>query len=82
MTKSWKTTVSSGLAALGYWASLQPDPWWLHKVGEAAVVLGLALTGATARDNSVPSEAVKSASKTAERIKGETNFIQKEPPGK
>lgn len=76
--KSWKTTLGGVCAALGYWASLQPDPWWLHKAGEALTVAGLALVGVTARDNNVPSAAIPSASKTAEKIKGDTDLTPKD----
>ena len=80
--KSWKTTVGGVLAAIGAWASNQGTPWWLYKAGPLLSGIGLVFLGASARDNNVPSEAVKSATTAAERIKGDTQHIQNQPPGK
>ncbi len=70
--KSWKTTAAGIIGALGSWAAVQSDPWWMHKAGEAMQQVAFVLIGLAARDNNVPSAAVPSAAKTAERIKGDT----------
>jgi hypothetical protein len=69
--KSWKTSLGGALASLGYWASLQPDPWWLHRVGEPLTIIGLAFIGVYARDNNVPSAAVPKAAEAAAKIEAD-----------
>ncbi len=66
------------LGCIGSWASVQGDPWWMHKAGELMQQLAFLLVGLSARDNNVPSVAVPSAAKKAEEIKRDTRFIVKE----
>ena len=75
--KSWKTTLGGILLALGGWASTQADPWWLFKVGGFLNIIGALLLGGAARDNNVPSEAIKGATKAAEAIKADTQVFIK-----
>lgn len=77
--KSWKTTVGGFIAGLGFYMSSQAEPWWFYKVGPIISLIGLTFFGATARDNNVPSEAIPSACKAADKIKRDTAFLQKPP---
>ena len=56
--KSWKTTVSGAVAALGTYLTTQTDPAWLPMVGKLMVALGTAGVGIFARDNDKSSESV------------------------
>lgn len=76
--KSWKTTTGGIILAIGSWASGQVEPVWLWKIGPLISAVGAVLLGVTARDNGVPSSAVPSAAKAAEKIKEETTFIRRE----
>ena len=59
------------LLSLGSWAAGQVEVPWLWKLGPLFQSLG-ALFVSFGRDNNVPSAAVPSASKAAEKIKGDT----------
>lgn len=56
--KSWKTTLSGAIAALGSYLITVDDPAWLQVVGQVFLALGMLLMGGTARDNKVTSEEV------------------------
>jgi len=70
--KSWKMMTGGILLALGSWAAGQTEVAWLWKLGPLFQSLG-AIFVSFGRDNNVPSVAVPSAAKAAEKIKGDTN---------
>ena len=70
--KSWKMMTGGILMAIGSWSAGQVETPWLWKLGPLFQSLG-GLFMAFGRDNNVPSEAITSASKTAEKLKGDTN---------
>lgn len=69
--KSWKMMTGGVLMAIGAWAAGQVEVPWLWKLGPLFQSVGAVFT-CFGRDNSVPSEAVPSAAKTAEKMKGDT----------
>lgn len=60
--KSWKTSVSGSVAALGVYFANQTDPT-LHIIGQVLTAVGTFLTGLFARDNNVTSEQAGAAPK-------------------
>lgn len=64
------------LLALGSWAAGQVEWPIIWKLGPLFQGLGGVFV-AFGRDNSVPSAAVPSAAKMAEKIKGDTQFLDK-----
>lgn len=54
--KSWRTTLSGAIAALGSYLITLDDPAWLQVGGQVLLALGMLLMGGTARDNKVTSK--------------------------
>ena len=69
--KSWKMMTGGILLAIGQWAAGQVEVPWLWKLGPLFGSLG-GIFVAFGRDNNVPSAAVPSATKIAEKIKEDT----------
>ena len=90
MVKSWKTTLGGSLSATGTLLMGTPIAISATKITVpdnvfvACVLIGMGLlaagtffNGLFGRDNDVPSEAVKSASDTANKIRNDTTIITK-----